>query len=87
MKIEDILQALPTREDLAHLVAGETRSSGTGNMLTAFGTGILLGAGLAMLFAPKAGSEVRRDIGHRLGELGDQLQAQVSAPAAGPGAA
>jgi len=35
------------------------------SMLGAFGAGILIGAGLALLFAPKAGSELRQDIENR----------------------
>ena len=78
MRIEDFLQALPTREVIAGAVGLEPKSTATTDLLTAFGTGMLLGAGLAMLFAPKAGSEIRHDIGEKLGEIGGQLQAQVS---------
>ena len=82
MRIEDLLQALPTREVIAGAVGLEPKSTATTDLLTAFGTGMLLGAGLAMLFAPKAGYEIRHDIGEKIGELGEQLHAQVSPPAA-----
>ena len=71
MKIEDILAALPSKEDVASAIGLEARSSATGDMLTAFGifgTGMILGAGLALLFAPKAGHEIRHDIAERVGE-------------------
>ena len=86
MKIEDILQALPSREDIASAVGLEARSSTTGDMLTGFaifGTGMLLGAGLALLFAPKAGHEIRHDIAEKVGEMGEHLRAQTP-PAAAP---
>lgn len=84
MKIEDIFQALPSKEDIASAVGLEARSSATGGRLTAFGifgAGIILGAGLALLFAPKAGHEIRHDIAERVGEMGEHLCAQVPQPA------
>ena len=92
MKIEDILRALPSKEDIASAVGLEARRSPTGDMLTAFGlfaTGMLLGAGLALLFAPKAGDEIRHDIAEKVGEMGDHMRARVAQPATstnGPGA-
>jgi hypothetical protein len=78
MKIEDILLALPSREDLAGAIGLEARPTATGDMLTSFATGMLLGAGLAVLFAPKAGHEIRHDIGEKIGEIGEQLHTKVS---------
>lgn len=89
MKLEDILRALPSKEDIASAVGLEARSSPTGDMLTAFGifgTGMILGAGLALLFAPKAGHEVRHDIAEKVGEIGEQLRAQAPPPATPPSA-
>ena len=85
MKIEDILHALPSREDIASAVGLEARSSPTGDLLTAFaifGTGMILGAGLALLFAPKTGHEIRHDIAEKVGEIGGHLRAQAAEPAA-----
>ena len=84
MKIEDILHALPSKEDIASAVGLEARSSASGDMLTAFGifgAGIILGAGLALLFAPKAGHEIRHDIADKVGEMGEHLRAQMPQPA------
>ena len=85
MKIEDILRALPSKEDIASAVGLEARSSTTADMLTAFaifGTGMILGAGLALLFTPKAGHEIRHDIVEKAGEIGGRLRAQAPQPAA-----
>ena len=85
MKIEDILAALPSKEDIASAIGLEARASTTGDMLTAFGifgTGMILGAGLALLFAPKTGHEIRHDIAEKVGEIGGHLRAQAPQPSA-----
>ena len=77
MKIEDILQALPSKEDIVSAVGLQTRAASTESLLGAFGifgTGIILGAGLALLFAPKAGAEIRHDIAGKVGEISDRLR-------------
>jgi hypothetical protein len=84
MKIEDILQALPSKEDIASAVGLEERSSPSGDILTGFaifGTGMILGAGLALLLAPKTGHEVRESIAEKVGEIGERFRSQVPEPA------
>ena len=78
MNIEDILNALPSKEDIATAVGLQPRASTSGEVLTAlgiFGTGMFLGAGLALLFAPKSGHEIRRDIAETVSEIGEHLRA------------
>ena len=85
MTLEDILRALPSKADIASAVGLEARSSPAGDLLTAFGifgTGMILGAGLALLFAPKAGHELRHDIAEKVGEIGGHLRTQAPQPAA-----
>jgi len=80
MNVEDILHALPSKEDLAAAIGLRPRASTTGDILTAFGlfgTGMILGAGLALLFAPMTGHEIRDGIAGKVGEIGDHLRPQT----------
>lgn len=84
MNIEDILRALPSKKDVASAVGLEVRSSANSDTLTAFaifGTGLILGAGLALLLAPKAGHELRHDITEKVGEIAGHPHAQAPQPA------
>ena len=42
--------------------------------LVVFGTGMVIGAGVALMVAPKPGRELRQDIGRRAGELGQTVR-------------
>jgi hypothetical protein len=87
MNIEDMLQALPSREDIATAIGLRARASATGDVLAPFGifgTGMILGAGLALLFAPKAGHQIRHDIAEKVSEIGGHLRAQAPQPASTP---
>lgn len=83
MKIEDILNGLPSKEELANALSGQTRNTG-GDLRPAlgiFGAGMLLGAGLAFLFAPTSGQQSRHErvsgVGHKLAE-GDKASTDGS---------
>ena len=43
-----------------------------------FGVGVLVGAGLGLMFAPKRGSELRGDIGRRARGIGARLRRRGS---------
>ena len=60
-------------EDGAYVVI-ERREPGVGALLM----GIAIGAGLALLFAPKTGEETRRDLQRRARRVSDQAQDFVS---------
>ena len=56
MTIDEILNTLPSREDLVKAIGLQTRDPGQNTALTAvgaFSTGVLVGAGLALLYAWK----------------------------------
>lgn len=60
--------AMPDRGDVLRALGGKPAD----DMMSSFGVfaaGIVLGAGLAMLFAPKSGPEVREAIGEKISNL------------------
>ena len=63
-------EAMPTRDQVLHALGGKATAEAT--MMSSFGifaAGIVLGAGLAVLFAPKPGSEIREAIGEKISNL------------------
>ncbi len=79
MKMSSIADALaenlPTREDVINAIGLASRRSAGAEMagaMTIFGAGLLVGAGLALLFAPASGEELRRGLADRLGMGGEE---------------
>lgn len=69
------------KDDLLDLVGLETRRTTTDALvpaLTAFSIGVLVGVGVGLLIAPKAGNELRSDLKNRLGGGNDQLSSPTS---------
>ena len=71
------LDLLPSKDDIADALRQLTgRSNPPGHLLAGLGifaAGILAGAALAILFAPKPGAELRQEIGARVGGFRDKL--------------
>jgi hypothetical protein len=67
------------RDDLLDLVGLQRSSSNDwiAPALTALGVGLLVGAGLGLLLAPKAGSELRNDLKDRLRTAQEALPEQL----------
>jgi hypothetical protein len=89
MNIDELLKSLPSREDIADAVgfhAAGRPTSGSGDLLPAlaiFGTGMMIGAGMALLFAPKEGAKLREEIARTAGSLSDQARELVAETRAG----
>lgn len=70
MSTEGITEKLPGRDELLgrlHLPQGRRRSGDElVAALGAFGAGVIVGAGLALLFAPKPGRQLRRELGEKV---------------------
>jgi len=79
MDVESIRQNLPSRDDIARALGLQVASPAYDMMtlLGIFSTGMILGAGLAVLFAPKPGEELRRDLATTVKDLGDQLNQRL----------
>jgi hypothetical protein len=79
MKIEELRNL--DREDMLGWLGLQSKSSkgawlaGTAGI---FGVGLLVGAGLALLIAPKPGRELREDLRGKLRRLPEELQQQAS---------
>jgi YtxH-like protein len=67
---DDILGAL----GLQSKPSGGTWALGTFGL---FGLGILVGAGVALLMAPKPGNELRRELGERVKTVREQVGARL----------
>ena len=59
---------------MAHGHDGFDNNAGGGSFMIGLLTGAALGAGLAMLLAPKAGSELRTQLSDRAGALANQAR-------------
>lgn len=71
MGISELVDYLPPREDLVRLAryVGSLRRPGRAELVMYGVAGALVGAGLALLFAPTRGSELRSQLGSRLEEV------------------
>ena len=89
MKLQDVKNL--DKDDVLGMLGLEARRSQGNRLLTTLGTfgiGLLVGAGVALLLAPKAGSEVRRDLRAKLrrDSEGQAVGANGGDDAAGAGA-
>lgn len=67
MKMKDLRNF--DKDDILEMIGLQTKTSTTAwlaGTLGTFGVGLLVGAGLGMLLAPKAGRELREDLRDRL---------------------
>jgi hypothetical protein len=67
---DDILGALG-------LQSKQSASAWAFGTFSLFGLGVLVGAGVALLLAPKPGIELRRDLGERVKTVRDQVGAKL----------
>ena len=69
------------KDDLLNLIGLQTRRTTADWILPTlgiFGVGVLVGAGIGMLLAPKPGRELREDLRNRLQGAADDLGNQLS---------
>jgi len=72
MTFTEIIRSLPASRDLVHSAVLALRPAPRRNLAGYAGTlgiGITLGAGLALLFAPRSGRELRRQISTRFDDI------------------
>jgi YtxH-like protein len=74
MDLQDITNKLSPQE-IAKLFRPEPsfwRTESFSGSLALLGAGALIGATVALFFAPKSGAELRRDVSDKLGAAGDK---------------
>lgn len=73
-------EQLPATDDLLHWLGLQQRRNAadiTLGFLGSFALGTLVGSALALLFAPKAGNELRQDLGDRIGQATQRMAEQL----------
>jgi gas vesicle protein len=87
MQATDLTRNLPSTEELLRAIGLQRARSHGGEMLggmALFGAGMLVGVGLALLFAPTSGAEVREQIGSKLEEVRERVAPAIGEHAKGP---
>jgi hypothetical protein len=77
---KEFTHSLPSAEELIRALGLHARRGNHGDIvpsLALFGAGLLVGAGLALLFAPTSGRELRDELGERAAELRDRASGAV----------
>ena len=73
MNLQDVMDRVSTQDFGRRFKSPPDRSESLLGSLALLGAGALIGAVVALLFAPKAGSELRHDVGDQLRAAGDQV--------------
>jgi hypothetical protein len=84
--MKDLASSLPSTDEIIRALGLHNRRlSGNDVMpsLALFGAGILVGAGLALLFAPSTGRELREELAHKATDLADRVTGATDSATAG----
>jgi hypothetical protein len=74
--MKDIASSLPGIDEILRTLQSHRGSATNHDLLPGialFGAGVLLGAGLALLFAPSSGSELRENLSERIDEVRERI--------------
>jgi hypothetical protein len=73
--MKDISSSLPSADELVRALGLQSRHSHNDVIpsVALFGAGILVGAGLALLFAPSSGRELREEISSKASDLAERV--------------
>lgn len=70
-----------SREDILAAIGLQTKRTAADMVVPAlglFGVGMVVGAGLGLLFAPKTGAQTREAIGHGVGDVARRVKARLA---------
>ena len=74
IQASDVTKSIPSTDELLRAIGLQrTRSNDLLGGVAVFGAGMLVGAGLALLFAPSSGAEMREQLGTRLEDAKEKL--------------
>lgn len=77
MNLRKMLKDAATQDEILSALGLERRSGAFARIAGSIGllaAGVAVGAGVAMLFAPRPGAETREQIGRRLSETGSRVK-------------
>jgi hypothetical protein len=77
--LPDFTRNLPSAEDIIRALGLQTRRNGSDIVpsVALCGAGLLVGAGLALLFAPSSGRELREELGERAAQFKERANDAV----------
>ncbi len=78
---KDIARNLPSTDDLIRALGLRRNTTDVVPSVALFGAGLLVGAGLALLFAPTTGRELREGLEERASDLRDRVASTAEAAA------
>lgn len=78
----EVAKSLPSTDELLRAIGLQRTRNGSELLggVAVFGAGILVGAGLALLFAPGSGAEMREQIGAKVEDAKEKIGQMASAP-------
>ena len=80
IQASDVTKNLPSTDELLRAIGLQrARSNDLLGGVAVFGAGMLVGAGLALLFAPSSGAEIREQLGTRFEDAKEKLGQAASA--------
>jgi hypothetical protein len=83
--MERAFDLLPTKDQLAEAIGLRTAPSPMSDVATAlaiFASGVLAGGAVALLFAPRPGRQLRRDLRERMSEASRRVRSPETEPTA-----
>ncbi|MFN8602355.1 MAG: YtxH domain-containing protein [Candidatus Binatia bacterium] len=81
IQASDVTRNLPSADEVLRSIGLQRARGSSGEMLggvAVFGAGLLVGAGLALLFAPSSGAETREQIGAKVEDAKEKLGQMAS---------
>lgn len=81
IQASDVTRNLPSADEVLRSIGLQRARTGGSEMLggvAVFGAGLLVGAGLALLFAPGSGAEMREQIGAKVEDAKEKLGQMAS---------